>query len=480
MRAPRTLRSFGARRALSLVEVTLGLGVLGITGYSLAIAPMVAPALAVLCLVFLVPWPLARHVLVPLGLARVAYFVTLRADFVFSSDVPGGAALAAAWAVCRQREPDEETLGWLEAKLDAQTPLRAGGVMASGLLLAARGDLDGARTMIASVLVVDVRARPPAVRRLAVSWLAADAARRGDWARVIELGKNGANDGGRGAWLLAGVAQALRLEPGAPKEIDLWLRWAVTPHRRAMLPLVRRAIEASRGAFVDVDEPRPTAPPRAPPGADALGAALALHAAVLAEEPDALRADAVSAAGEAWDKALFDRATGRAVLERGLALGAGDASGVLERTRAAVEDDLARAVLAAGIPLADLDERGEVLGRVRAELRDRLLGEIEAASDAIRRRTDDRRALPATSEWRELWNLCAVYERAVKSGGPELRRLAFVKVYPDMTTFAVWLYNDRHERPLGNVVFRWLLDEATALDDQRAVSLASKNVACGV
>ena len=34
--------------------------------------------------------------------------------------------------------------------------------------------------------------------------------------------------------------------------------------------------------------------------------------------------------------------------------------------------------------------------------------------------------------------------------------------------------------PLGNAIFRWLLAEAEVLDDQRAIALQSKNVACGV
>ena len=60
-----------------------------------------------------------------------------------------------------------------------------------------------------------------------------------------------------------------------------------------------------------------------------------------------------------------------------------------------------------------------------------------------------------------------------------LRRLAFVKVYPDACSYAVWLFNDQHQRPLGNAIFRWLLGEATALDDTRAVALMTKNAACG-
>jgi hypothetical protein len=163
-------------------------------------------------------------------------------------------------------------------------------------------------------------------------------------------------------------------------------------------------------------------------------------------------------------------------------LGAGTADGVLARMRTAVEDDLAAAVLASGMKLVDLGGlgAGETASRVRARLRDRLLTEIEAASDALRRRTDDKRGLPGPDEWREFANLRALYERGVSSAGTELRRLAFVKVYPDANSFAVWLFNDHRQRPLGNAIFRWLLAEATALDDSRAVALLTKNVNCGI
>jgi hypothetical protein len=161
-------------------------------------------------------------------------------------------------------------------------------------------------------------------------------------------------------------------------------------------------------------------------------------------------------------------------------LGASGAASVLERVRASVEEDLAAAVLASGMALRDLHGKGEMASRVRARLRDRLLSEVEALADAIRRRVDDRRALPAPDEWREWCNLCAVYERNVRSAGDDVRRLAFVKVYPDGVSYAVWLYNDRQQRPLGNAIFRWLLAEATALDDTRAIALLTKNVACGV
>ena len=105
---------------------------------------------------------------------------------------------------------------------------------------------------------------------------------------------------------------------------------------------------------------------------------------------------------------------------------------------------------------------------------------MELASDAIRRRCDEQRALPAIDEWREWIRLVAHHERGVRLCGADFRRLAFYKVHPDACSLAVWLFNDRAQRPLGNAIFRWLLTEAQAVDDARAIALQAKNLACGI
>ena len=464
----------------ALVVLTTGtlLHKFELTGMVASVAPLAVPPISLtVFLILALPWHVTRLVLVPLGLARPAYYLASLAGTTFRLDPTGGAAVAAAWALGRQRRLDEETADWLAGVLAAQAPMRGAGLLASGLLLAARGDLEGGRALIGAVLDVDPRARPPVVSRIAGAWLAADAAERGDWTRVAELGQT-PGQSGRIGWLLSAIAQSLLLEPMSPGKAGLWVRWALAPHRPETLPMVERALSALDGGFIEPEDEPPIAP--AVPEGDAVRTALALHAAVLTRPHGALRAEDVCAAGQAWDAALGDRALERTVLERALAVGASGGGGVLERMRATVEDDLAGAVLASGMPLKDLAGHGEVATRVRARLRDRLLTEIEAASDAVKRRTDDKRALPPADEWREWGRLRDVYERGVKSAGDDLRRLAFAKVYSDACAYSVWLYNDQKQRPLANAIFRWLLAEATALDDARAVTLMSKNVECGI
>jgi hypothetical protein len=466
--------TWGAFVWFVLVPFGLALIPLILTGHLYLIVPLVAVVLVTF------PWPIAQIALIPLGRPKLAYWLTFTSDYTFRGDRGGGAAVAAAWALAMQPKPDEAAIDWVAAQLASEAPLRGAGVLASGLLLAARGDDDGARAMVEAVGEMDDRICPAAVRRLAASWLAADAAERGAWARVAELGQT-LRAGGRLAWLLSGIAQSLLLEPMSPGRFGLWLRWAVAPRRQATLPLVHRALEALDGAFIEPEEEPPIAPiAQAGEGGDAFRTALSLHASVLSRGAGALRAEDVRATAQAWDAALADGATERRLLERALSLGASGAAATLERVRGAVEDDLAAVVLASGLPLRELGDHGRVSSRVRARLRDKLLSEVEAASDALKRRADDKRELPAADEWREWAGLCAIYERGVKSAGEDFRRLAFVKVYPDASTYSCWMFNERKERPLGNAIFRWLLREAEALDDSRAVALCTKNVACGV
>lgn len=456
---------------LGPAALTLGAGVLSGQIY------LLPPLLAISLIIF--PWPIARRVLIPLGLPRLAYFVALTSDHTFRRDRRGGAALAAAWALARQPKLDEAAAEWVTEKLAQGETLGGAGIFASGLLLAARGDLAGARALIESARGIDARACPPVVRRLASGWLAADAAARGDWLRAGELGLS-LDEGGREAWLLSGVGQSLRLEPMSPGPLGLWLRWALAPQRRKTLPLLRRALAALDGAFIELEAEAPLKPAAKAPEGDDLSLALSLHAAMLSRPRAAVTGEDVRAVSQAWDAVLTDRAMERGLEARALVLGASGPRPTLARLRLAIEDDLAAVVLAADLSLKELGDRGGMAEQVRLRVRDRLLSEFEAMSDAVRRRSDERRALPALDEWREWSALRKQYERGVRLAGADFRRLAFYKIHPDACSLAVWLFNERKQRPLGNAIFRFLLAEAEAVEDPRAVALQTKNVACGV
>ncbi len=447
---------------------------------------LLPPLLIIVALTF--PWTTTRLVLIPLGFPRVAYWLTRTAVVAFDGDPPGGAAVAGAWALLRQREPDEVTAGWLEDRLRPEKvqTLGGAGILATGLLLAARGDRDGARAVIRTVSEIDARACPPAAQRLASGWLAADAAARGAWREVAMLGVSLSS--GRQAWLLSAVAQTLLGEPLAPGRLGLWMRWALAPNRRGTRTIVRRALDVLDGVYLEPEPTRPLPAVAAIAGDDAWSTALARHASLLTQPITTIEGADLLALGRAWDAILEDRNALRILAERALLLGADSSARTLARLREAVEEDLTALVLARAIGLDTLRDRdaasalspSPTIDRVRRRVRDHLLVGIESASDALRRRLDDKREIPAVDEWREWTTLRLAYEHGVRLAGTDFRRLAFYKVHPDLTSLAVWLFNDRFQLPLGNAMFKWLLAEATELEDARAVALQTKNVACGI
>lgn len=424
---------------------------------------------------------MVRTLIVPLGLYKVAYYGVLSSQTRIQEDPNGTALLAAAWSLCRKYDVDGEA--WVHEKLQELPRLGGAGIAAAGFLAAARGDRETARQLLRSAIAMDEAAYPKAARRAAVSWLVADAAARGDWRAVAELGES-MGDGSREAWLLSAVAQSLHLDPFSPGRLGLWLRWLIAPNRRATLPIVERAVLALNGAFIEPE--RESLPPFNEPvqdiESDPWARALHLHASLLATQPALIQPEDVKLAALAWDNALSG--AGHRVDDRarvlGLSGGAGGAS-VLYAFAQAIEEDLSAVVKGSEIPLGSLASEGDGLAeRVRRRLRDELLTEIEGAVRALAQRTEDKRELPPVDEWREWLYVASLYERGAERVGDDFRRLAFATLHSDACAFAVWHFNERSQRPIGNAVFRWLLREAERVEDERAATLQRKNVAIGI
>lgn len=425
--------------------------------------------------VLLAPWTVTRALLIPLGLPRLAYALSWCAGWRWNRDRAGGALVAGAWALLRQRRPAGATVAWLERRRDAAPALQAAQVLATGLLAAARGDLAGARRLLDSVDGLGPRRTPRYVHALAREWLALDAAERGDWAEVVACGE-GPQARTRLTLLLAAVGACLMDETGPrPTRERLWVAWLLAPQRRHTWPLLQRALAASAATAGDADADRPRALLGTGLVSDPYLDALATHAAVIAGRSKLTPAQALRSAGDAWQRALDDPDTQAWIAQRAAHLGARSQTQAQARLRQTITRELAEFAQAHDLPVARWARDCGVLREVERVLREEQLSSLELAFDALANRVARQEALPPMDEWRAWLSLRAQHRQAAALGGLDLRRLAFPQIHQVACKWAVWMWNERKQYLLANSVFAWLLAEAVLVGDAEAIELQRRN-----
>lgn len=416
------------------------------------------------------PWSWARLV-ARAGWIRGARLFGWLALFTCRKDRKGGPWLAAALALCARRRHDEKAAQRIaEGAARVPAPVRGATLAALGLVAASRGHREEARDLLRSIALLDPRITPAAARRVARDWLAADAAARGDWPEVMRLGEA---PGPRSRALRFLSLAARRLAGTGKVPSDRWLRmaWILAPRRRATRPLLSLALAAPR-------QRSDAGSLRAPREGTALCRAAALHAAAMAAPPGSLDAPALRAVGAAWDAALEDPETARALLARELALGADGKSEALRRLNERVRAEVAWLVGESAVPLRRL--RGsELLEAAALQVRDALIADLEAESAEMQRRAAEQSLLPLAEEWRALARLRHRYVAASARLDQEGRRMAFEILHPALSAVAVELYNVSKQRSVANAVFGFLAAEAEAVSDAASHELHRKNQLLG-
>jgi len=446
----------------------LVLGSLALSGIAMTtrLDPL-GPLVVIIVVVLALPWAVATRWLIPRGHWRAAWFLVRSSAWTWHDDNKGGALVAAAWAAVRAGG-SPRALAFVERRCE-QSDCGAAHLLATGLVAAARGDLDAARRWIASLCEFEGTATPRMARRLAVQWCAAEAATRGAWLRVAELADD--RDLDPTTRLLTRVAQRLVGRAPLPDDADLERCWRATPQRTRWRPLVERALQHVP------DE----APPSPPPftvvvDSDPHRAALVAHAR-LAQIDRPVAADVAKVAG-AWDRVFEHREFLEHARRRATDLGV--TADPIDALRESVERDLVDLVRTTGISLGEASGRAhDTLDRARRALHRRVLDELELVADALKTRVVARRALPIHEEWREYLAVRGEYHVAVAMTGPGAMRLAYAIVNPAVCALAVWLWNDRKNRVHAHQMFLWLLREAELAEDAEAIALHRRNVDCG-
>jgi hypothetical protein len=433
-------------------------------------------------------WTLARWFAVPLGLPITAYHLGRHAAR-WRHDPHGGGALMAVLALHRRPEREPAVADRLQTWL-AANPLKTAGLVANGLRYALHGERDLARDLLQAALAAEADRPPTLAATYAADWLCADAAARGAWDELIDLGARPIATS-RGAAFLIAVARRL-LGRGAPSPTDAGLRlaWWLAPRHTLTRPLLLRALAQPRVLHRSSAPPPPPPPPpphEAPPlPQDPLPRALALHARVLLAAPLALRLQParLGDACRAWDDLHRSGQIHQLTAERALHLGvSARAEAVQDAFFGEIAADLAAISERAALPLpqalaaADPADPtpGAITERAIAQLRSRLLTELEAAIDALDA-CAVRPELPALDAWREWERLRQIHHRAAALAGTALRQLVFPGLHRSACNFAVWLWNDRKEHAIAAPIFRWLLAEAEHVGDEAAITLQRKNV----
>ncbi|MDB4960056.1 MAG: hypothetical protein JWP01_55 [Myxococcales bacterium] len=408
---------------------------------------------------------LVRHVLVPLGAYRLAYYLGWACRP--GKDPTAYGLVAAAWA--QAVKPIGAGEAWVALRRDKRIPLGDAEVIATALLAASRGDAATARLLMRSAhMLVEIH---PMVRELAGEWLACDAAERGAWSEIAEDAEAARWPATPLTYFLEGVAARRLGSASAPSRRELWARWLLAPHRRhtnelrdAATPTSSETPAAHEAQTNSVDAPPPD---RAP-----LPRAIAAHLAFSTSAPSLI---SLGTTVRAWDAALSDGAThgwlGRRALELDAPLGAVDRA--LREIATVVTDQLAR--IADGAQLGAPMSHGPIGDGLARRLRHGRLDNLEAGFTRWRDRQHDGEHHAAIDEWREFIALQTAYTAAITAGGAELRRLAFPHAYSTGTHMAAWLWNTRSEYALSHAISKWLLDEALAVGDTEAIELGHRN-----
>jgi hypothetical protein len=435
-------------------------------------AVALAFAVAVAALVAFAPARWFAAPLVRRGSVRRAFrllrLTSLDAERRSAAIVAGALALA-------HRAPGSDhsrELSFLEQQLGLAEPRGARGIVAYALLRALRGDPTSARSLFEMIHAAAPRIFDSFTRRIALTWLGADCARRGDFGRLARLFHPAQRSTRRApaiAKLLGAIAHRLLQTADADSDRALRRRHWFAPHRRATRALLERALSVPRLPRPElVTKNWPSQTPQ-----EALVTALIAHKAWLAGAANATepaKAQALLDAARAWD------ALEASAVDLDEADPKKPSHSDIEQLLATATSDLAMSSLERDIPLAALAGKSETLERAYDQVCERLFREIDAHVEPVSRRARDDRARNALEEWVEWAGLHRTIERAHRLGGDRVRHGAFAELHTDLTNYAVWLYNVRRQHLVAHTIFHWLLAEARYVNDEKAIALCAKNI----
>jgi hypothetical protein len=416
----------------------------------------------VLLVLIWAPTTILRWTVVPLRMPRLAYWIVMVCwPLSVVKELRAGGVIFGALSLARTGASDE-AIRWLEQRLRGAEPMQGAAVVAAGLLAALRKNDDLARRLFAVADRMDKRLISRSVRAIARDWLVVDAARVGNWQRVIRLGRGGSS-WLRWSYSMARIAERLTGDPRAWRSWQLWPCFLLAPRRRATYPLFRRALA------VPVCR---SAQPDATPSAAELPLALGALARAIDGASDG---EALTRSIDAVARQLDSL---RDTIEQRLkALGGrSDAGTILSALRQRLID-LVTPLIEEDPYLAREAQRGSIMEQAVWQVRRRLFGDVEARCKDYRERTQERSALDLVAEW-EAWAMLHGSADQLLELDPNVESLLFQTVFAPVCNFAAFQHNGRKRIALAHDMFIWLLRHARS--DAQARELLAKNVQAGI
>jgi hypothetical protein len=456
IKVPPIVLAFGVKLAVFVFTITM----------VQATAPEVASAVVHIVAFVLIwaPIPLLQWIVVPLGMPRAAYWtVRIGWPLGLTKEIEASAVVYGALALART-SPSEEAISWLERKLRNSEPILGSGVVAAGLLATLRKDVDQARGLLAIAERMHTRLIPRSMRLIARDWLVVDAARVGNWHRVIRLGRHGTT---RLRWSY-GMARIGERLTGNPKAWRNWLLWPCflwAPRRRLTYPLFRRALRVPARRSVS---------PNAPPSTTELPLTLGGLARAL-EHANAHDGELLARSIDAVDRELDSMH--ELIQQRLGVLGSrGDAGSVLAQFRQRLID-LVTPLIEDDPYLARAAQPDSIMEEAVWQVRRRLLGDIDTQCKDYRERTAGEDSLDLVAEWEAWARLTSSANRLLELDSAD-ENILFQMVYAPVCNFAVYQHNGRKRIALAHDMFVWLLRYAQGAPEAR--QLLAKNVQAGI
>jgi hypothetical protein len=456
IKVPPIALAFGVKLAVFVFTVTM----------VQATAPEVASAVLHIVVFVLIwaPIPLLQWIVVPLRMPRAAYWtVRIGWPLGLTKEIEASAVVYGALALART-SPSEEAISWLERKLRNSEPILGAGVVAAGLLAALRKDVDHARGLFAVADRMHTRLIPRSMRLIARDWLVVDAARLGNWHRVIRLGRHGMTRL-RWSYSMARIGERLTGHPQAWRSWLLWLCFLWAPRRRVTYPLLRRALAVPVRRSVQPD---------AAPSTTGLPPTLGTLARAL-ERANAYDGDLLARSIEAVNRDLDPL---HEMIEQRLSVlgGRGDAGSVLTQFRQRLIE-LVTPLIEDDPYLARAAQPDSIMEQAVWQVRRRLLGDIDARCRDYRERTAGESSLDLVAEW-EAWARLTSSANRLLELDSAVENILFQMVYAPVCNFAVYQHNGRKRIALAHDMFIWLRGYAQGTPEAR--QLLAKNIQAGI